>query len=190
MKIIAITPDYFKVNDLLNSIRLLEKNRASHLYLRSPFILSSRHLKDICENLKEFGFKVILPLEQWLKFKDKTIICHFKEKDLNKIDNINSLFSDISFSASVHSIENVELIISKGAEFVFISPIFKPFSKKDYSLQPIDLNEVSKLIEKFGEKVVLLGGIDFERVERLKLEMKNDFSIAGITMFFGGKGKS
>ncbi len=190
MKFIAITPDYFKLDDLLNSIRLLKENRASHLYLRSPFVLSSQELKEICENLEESGFKVILPLEQWLKFKDKTIICHFKEKDLNKIDNINSLFSDISFSASVHNIENAELIISKGAEFIFISPVFKPFSKKDYSLTPLDLNEVSKLVDKYGEKVVLLGGIDFERVKELKLKLKRDFSIAGITMFFGGRGNS
>ncbi len=190
MKFIAITPDYFKVDDLLNAIRLLEENRVSHLYLRSPFILSSRDLKDICENLKELGFRVIIPLKQWLKFEDKAIICHFKEIDLNKIDDITSLFPDISFSASVHSVENAEKIINKGAEFVFISPVFKPFSKKDYSLQLLDMDKVSKLVEKFGEKVVLLGGIDFERIKELKLKLKSDFSIAGITMFFGRKDNS
>ncbi len=190
MKIIAITPDYFKVDDLIDSIRLLEEKGASHVYVRSPFILSSPELREICENLKELGFRVIIPLKQWLKFEDKAIICHFKEIDLNKIDDITSLFPDISFSASVHSVENAEKIINKGAEFVFISPIFKPFSKKDYSLQPLDLDIVSNLVDKFGERVVLLGGIDFERVKQLKLKMKNNFSIAGITMFFGGRGKS
>ncbi len=188
MKLIAITPDYLDVKGLLNSIAKLKEKRASHIYLRSPVILSSPDLKGVCENLIESGFKVILPLEQWLKFKDKAIICHFKERNLNKIDGINSLFPDISFSASVHNIENAELIINNEAEFVFISPVFKPFSKKDYSLKPLDLEEVAKVVRLYGERIVLLGGIDFERVKELKSRLMCDFSIGGITMFFGERG--
>ncbi len=188
MKLIAITPDYLDVKGLLNSIAKLKEKRASHIYLRSPVILSSPDLKGVCEHLKESSFKVILPFERWLEFKDRTIICHFKEKKLSKINGINSLFPDISFSASVHNIENAERIINKGAEFVFISPVFKPFSKKDYSLKPLDLNAVSNLVNRFGEKVVLLGGIDFERVKELKSRLMCDFSIGGITMFFGERG--
>ncbi len=185
MKFIAITPDWLRIDDLFDSIRLLEKNGASHVYVRSPFVLSSRDLKKAVGRLKETGFNVILPLEKWFEFRNEAFICHFKERKLSEIDKFCRLFPGVHFSASVHSLENAEEVIGKGAEFVFISPVFPPYSKKNYSLNPLELNEISELVEKFGEKVALLGGIDFERVKELKLKMKKDFSVAGITMFFG-----
>jgi len=41
------------------------------------------------------------------------------------------------------------------------------------------------LTARFGDRVVLLGGMTPGRVRRLRDELRQDFSVAGISMFFG-----
>ncbi|BBB32821.1 thiamine-phosphate pyrophosphorylase [Thermotomaculum hydrothermale] len=185
MKFIAITPDDFNCDDLVNSFCLLKEIGASHIYVRSPLILNSPELKNICEKLKDKGMIPLIPFDKWKDLKDNHIICHFKEKSIVFFNDFLKKNFNFRFSVSCHSIELAEKMLEKGATFVFISPIFKPYSKKDYHLKPLGLDEISPLLDKFGDKVVLLGGIDFERVKGLKLKLQKDFSIAGITMFFG-----
>ena len=187
MKIIAITPDYFDCNDLVNSLRLLEEKGASHVYVRSPLILESPELKSILKRLKEKRLIPIIPFYFWKRLKDSSVICHFKEKDVEFLAEFFKQNHDAIFSVSCHSVELARKMLEKGAEFVFISPVFPPYSKKDYPVNPLEFEEVSCLVHDFGERVALLGGIDFDRLKRLKLKLKKDFSIAGITMFFGGR---
>ena len=189
MKLIAITPDFLDVKGLLNSIIKLKEYGVSHLYLRSPFILSSPNFKAVLKKLKKAGFELIVPYDKWPGVISIGVIPHFKERDIVCIDNLYWLLGRNPFSASVHTVEDAWEVIGKGAEFIFLSPIFSPYSKKDYPLQPLDLEEVAKVVRLYGERIVLLGGIDFDRVKELKSRLKCDFSIAGITMFFGERGK-
>ncbi len=187
MKLIAITPDYLTVEDLISFFRLLEENGASHLYVRSPFILNSSRLKDVLLQLLNRNIIPVIPYEKWLEFENPAFICHFKEHEKSKIKDFREKYPEQAFSFSAHGISLAEQVLENGAAFVFLSPVFPPYSKKDYNLKPLSFEEISYIVDRFGERVVLLGGIDFERLKELKLRLVKDFSVAGITMFFGRK---
>jgi hypothetical protein len=40
-------------------------------------------------------------------------------------------------------------------------------------------------VHRFGERVVVLGGMSAARVSQLQQQLRHDFSVAGISMFFG-----
>lgn len=186
MKRIAITPNDFDIEKLRQSIAFLRKNGASHIYLRSPLILNNPYLFDLIEFLKENNFIPVLPYDRWLDFKDFAIVCHFRENDKKSFAEALNKLKDTPFSVSCHSISEANEFLEKGADFVFLSPVFPPYSKKiDYPL--IDLKSVARIVERFGERVVLLGGMDFDRVEELRVKLDSDFSFGGITCFFGGE---
>ncbi len=44
---------------------------------------------------------------------------------------------------------------------------------------------IIRLTREFGERVVLLGGLTRDRIEQIRKSIKDDFSVAGITLFFG-----
>ncbi len=185
MKLVAITPDYFNFEDLIPAIKEVKEKGASHIYVRSPFLLYSDNLSDILDHILKEGIKPIIPFEIWIRFEKKEYICHFKEKDRDKVDFFLKSYCDCFFSASSHSVKAAENLLIKGASLIFISPIFPPYSKIDYNFAPLNLENLKHILYKYGEKVVLLGGMDFERLNKLKLIFKSDFSAGGITMFFG-----
>ena len=62
--------------------------------------------------------------------------------------------------------------------------MFSPFSKKADSREFFPRDQIIRLTSEFGERVVLLGGLTGDRIEKLRKSIKDDFSISGITLFF------
>ncbi len=187
MKIFAITPNYLNPSSFYKLIRRVEEMGVSHIYLRSPFLLNYQGLSDLIDLCLKSNVTPVLPYERWITLRGKDVLCHFKEKDKISLDIFLKQFPLHGFTSSSHSFDSAEIMFSKGADFVFLSPVFQPYSKKNYHLKPLELKGMKKITEKYGERVVLLGGIDFNRVKELKSKLGTDFSVAGITMFFGDK---
>jgi thiamine monophosphate synthase len=72
-------------------------------------------------------------------------------------------------------------------DYVFISPVFKPFSKPDDARELFPRSRMKELTATFGERVVALGGLNPERIDILQEDVQHDFSVAGIGMFFGNE---
>ncbi len=183
MKIIAITPDG-KSNCALNQVivRLTEKE-VTHIYLRTSFFCEPFDF--VIDSFKKNNITPIVPVSLLCKKKGKSIVTHFKEKEAkNKIDSQGEFRKFSPFSASCHSVSFAETMLRKGATFVFVSPVFKPLSKKDDLRECFPLEKIHYLVKLYGEKIVLLGGITKSKIEYLKKNIKGEFGIAGITEFF------
>lgn len=93
---------------------------------------------------------------------------HFSEKERK-----NSLLIEHdrkTFSTSAHSIEDFNLL-ENDFDYAFLSPVFKSISKHDYHPE-INLFEALKSRTNYKTKVIALGGIDFENIEKT---LKNGF---------------
>jgi hypothetical protein len=62
--------------------------------------------------------------------------------------------------------------------------VFSPFSKVADSRELFPRDQIIRLTSEFGERLILLGGLTGDRIKELRESIKNDFSVAGITLFF------
>ena len=75
--------------------------------------------------------------------------------------------AEIGFSA--HSVQEAEKALSQGFDYVFLSPIFKPYSKKNYSPRVLGVNALSQLCKRNKADIFALGGIDCTNIKDCKL---------------------
>lgn len=189
MKQIAITPDDISYKSLGERIAELKSKGATHVYLRAPFLFDEYKL--IVNQLLKSRIIPIVPYEKFIKFELPDSVCHFRQKNIEEFENEGDfrLFefihkNNISFSASCHTFETGKRMLKNGAEFIFVSPVFKPISKPNDNRPCFPLEKINHLVKLGGDKVVLLGGISKEKITLLNKTLFGDFSIAGITMFF------
>ena len=88
--------------------------------------------------------------------------------------NVKEKFSIIG---SAHSIKEIRIKEKQGVELIFLSPLFKTKKNKKI-LNPTRFNY---LASKTNKKVIALGGITSQNLNKLK--MINAFGFAGITIF-------
>ena len=92
--------------------------------------------------------------------------------------------SGVVQTASCHSAEQACTLLDNGADYVFISPVYRPFSKPGDMRPLIAINTLRMLTRRYGERIVLLGGLTPQRIEELGTLLDADFSVGGISMFF------
>jgi len=98
---------------------------------------------------------------------------HLPFSRVSEIANAKKEFFNACYAVSTHSEHEAHEALRSGAEMVTLSPVFRPFSKK---------NDTRPLIEPlFEENIYLLGGIDEMRVK--ELIKKGARYIAGISLF-------
>jgi len=66
---------------------------------------------------------------------------------------------------SIQTIEQAELAVKEGADYLAISPVFNTPNKPE--LQGIGLELVQEVSRKFGVPIVAIGGIDVRNVEKV-----------------------
>lgn len=182
MKFFAITPDTTTCEDIINHIPTLKDKGVSFLYLRSPLLY--KELETLVPLINQSGILPIISFQLYKHCKEKPFGIHFKSSETEFLLKYSELSSACT-SASCHDISTAFELLEYSVDYVFVSPVFKPLSKQEDKRPLLERNWLKELIIKYGERIVLLGGLTRERIQVLQEDMKKDFSIAGITMFFG-----
>jgi thiamine monophosphate synthase len=184
MKLFAITPDSFTCDEVLQNLSSLQDKGVSFLYLRSPLL--SDCLERLIPAVNNSGMLPIVPFELGRSFAGHRFGIHFKSSETGLLpDNLSP--SQSLATASCHDFAGAIRLLEGLVDYVFISPVFKPFSKQGDSREPFPYSKLKELIKIFGERIVVLSGLNRERINILKKDVQNDFSVAGITMFFGNE---
>jgi thiamine monophosphate synthase len=182
MKLFAITPDNFRCEDILSRLPMLKDRGVSYLYLRSGLL--SDCLERIIPAVNNYSMLPIIPVRLSKGLKDCGFGVHYRSFETDFLSE-NNLSSGALTTVSCHGYVNALKLLKCSVNYVFVSPVFKPLSEHD-SLRPLfPRDELKKIITAFGERIVLLGGLNSERITSLQEDIQHDFSVAGITMFFG-----
>lgn len=168
MKIIAITRPHFVDGEAVFIKKLFEKG-LDILHLRKP----------LCDNNRDVTTtRIRLLLKELSANERKNIIIHdyhefyeeFSLKGVHINKNIKTLPIDYQGfkTRSCHSLEEV-VSYKNDFDYVFLSPVFDSISKESYrskfSRETLEKASRGGIID---EKVVALGGVDFENIHCLK----------------------
>ncbi len=185
MKYFAITPDDCSIDYLASKIPHLKEKGVWGLYLRSGDL--KNRVAGAAKITAEAG---IIPIvynadysccrAELERFKAGV---HFKSSEYSR--SLRDRFTGSCIcTVSAHSTQEAERLLTEKVDYVFLSPVFKPFSKNQASPRLLPLNDIKMLVAVYSEKVVLLGGMTIQRIGMIRKDIKDDFSVAGITMFF------
>jgi len=183
LKLFAITPDHFTCSDILKHLSLLKHNKVDFLYVKSP--LSAKSIEDMVPEVSGSGITPIIPYRSNTSIEESLSGLHFKSTEMDLISKIN--FKKIRLiTASCHDYLGSVNLLRYWADYVFVSPVYTPLSKQGDTRKLFPRSGLQKLTAEFGERVILLGGLTWQRIHALQKELSHDFSAAGITMFFNG----
>ena len=157
-------------------IRKLDKKIAI-IYRNYSIVHNKKTILKIKKTCKECGKKFYLSNNLKLAMNldlDGVYLPSFNTKlNLAQI-NVKEKFSIIG---SAHSIKEIRIKEKQGVELLFLLPLFKTKKNKKF-LNPTRFNY---LASKTNKKVIALGGITSQNINKLK--MINAFGFAGITIF-------
>jgi thiamine monophosphate synthase len=108
---------------------------------------------------------------------------HYKSSEIDLISGKQPGCEIVT--ASAHDADTAKHLLEKEVDYVYVSPVFKPLSKEGDCRELLPRDRIISLTSEFGERVVLLGGLTGDRIEDLRKSIKDDFSVSGITLFFG-----
>ena len=179
MKYFAITPDTISPDELSRYLPVLQKRAISHLYLRAPRLHAT--LEELVALIRQHEIIPIIPRS--LHQTPISSGCGMHTRSNEHFDShLNP--SGIIQTAACHSAEAACTLLDKGADYVFISPVYRPFSKPADQRSLLAPDALRMLSRRYGPRIVLLGGMTPERIKDLHTMLRADFSVAGINMFF------
>jgi hypothetical protein len=180
MKTFAIIPEKCSVDRVVNSLPDLLKSRVHYLYLRGM-----TNADEICGLVGELNKTDIIPVVSCRSCPENPELIygiHYKSSERDLIAKKRQGCAIVT--ASAHDADTAKDLLGKGVDYVYVSPAFSPFSKEADSRKLFPKDQIIRLTSEFGERVILLGGLTEDRIEELRKSIKNDFSVAGITLFF------
>lgn len=182
MKFFAITPDNCTCNAVVKHLNFLKNKGVSFIYLRSALLIDG--FEKLIPAVNASGILPIIPAGLAENFNGLPFGIHFRNSETELLSD--QRFESYTFkTASCHDFAYAAKLLQSPLQYVYVSPVFKPLSKPDDTRELFPRRRLKKLITAFGEKVVVLGGLNSERITQLKKSLKHDFSVAGTTMFFG-----
>jgi len=179
MKYFAITPDTINPDELSKYLPGLQKRAVSHLYLRTPSLHAT--LEQLAALIRQHEIIPIVP-----RSLHQTSISSGCGMHTRSDEHFDSHLNTVGIiqTAACHSATAACTLLDKGADYVFISPVYRPFSKPEDQRPLIAPNALRMLSRRYGPRIVLLGGLTPERIKDLHTLLSADFSVAGISMFF------
>jgi len=180
MKTFAIIPEKFSADSVVSSLPDLIKSGVDYLYLRGM-----TNDVEICGLIGEINKTVIIPVVSCKSCPyDPELVCgiHYKSSEIDLLPEKQP--PSAILTASAHDADTAKHLLEKGVEYVYVSPVFRPFSKQGDNRSLFPREQIISLTNEFEERVVLLGGLTGERIEKLRKSINNDFSVSGITLFF------
>jgi len=184
MKLFAITPGDITRSEVTGKLGLLKAQGVSFLYIRSRSLYP--YLEALAADVYRAGILPVIPHESGPGSIVTPCGVHFKSAESERV-TVGTKAAARVITASCHSCDDAIKLFERGADYVLISPVFRPLSKQGDRRPLIPRDSLRSLISAFGEKVVALGGMTRDRAAALQAETGKDFSIAGISMFFTNK---
>jgi len=181
MKIFAIIPDKFSADRVLDFLPDLLKSGVDYLYLRG--MAEADEICGLVGQLNKTDIVPVLPYKTLPENQELFYGVHYKSTEIDHIAEKQPGCA-ILLTASAHDINTAKYLLEKGVDYVYVSPVFSPLSKEGDTRELFPKDQIKSLTSEFGEKVVLLGGLTDDRIDDLREDIKNDFSVAGITLFF------
>lgn len=182
MKYFAITPEDCSPLMLTGCLSRLKGNGVSFLYLRSHLLYNDIAL--LLPAVSGTGIVPIVPSRLALSPTGIPFGLHFKSSEHSLLTDHRDSLPEL-LTVSCHDAASAVRMLEGPARYVFVSPVFTPLSKRE-DVRPLFPGEdLKKLVHRFGERVVVLGGMSAARVSQLQNRLQHDFSVAGISMFFG-----
>ncbi len=181
MKKFAITPDGFTCDEVMNHLPDLKNRGVSFIYLRSSLLPDC--LDRLIPAVNNHDILPVIPARTRNDSKRSAFGIHYRSFETGLIPETPQSLQPF-ITASCHDFKKAVNLLGGSAQYVFISPVFQPFSKPKNRGEVLSREKLKKLASVYGEKVVLLGGLNSERITALQKEIQHDFSVAGITMFF------
>jgi len=179
MKYFAVTPDDLNPARLINCLQALKKKSVTHLYLRAQSLHAE--LEQLIDLIRHHAILPIIPRNVYQTAFESACGIHTRS---DEVFNTNLHSGARVQTASCHTAQTACTLLDKGANYVFISPVYRPFSKSGDLRPLIEHNDLRKLSKHYGERIVLLGGLTPVRIKELHGMLSTDFSVAGISMFF------
>ncbi|MNQ21567.1 transcriptional regulator TenI [compost metagenome] len=169
----------FAVADEIKIIHSLFEEGLSLLHIRKPNFSELEMAQFIHQIKLEFKGRIVLHNHHQLG-KDLGIDrFHFSEKERKQNSGFPARFSEPcrSRSTSTHSIEDFNSL-ENNFHYAFLSPVFKSISKENYHPK-IDLFEALKSKKNQHTKVIALGGIDAENIQKTLESGFDDVALLG-----------
>lgn len=179
MKYFAITPDELSPVALGRYLPVLQKDSVNYLYLRAQSLQTE--LETLVALIRQHAIMPIIPRD--LHHAPFTSGCGMHTRSNEHFEaRLNA--SGILQTAACQNTGAACTLLDNGADYVFISPVYRPFSKPGDQRPLIAINTLRMLTRRYGERIVLLGGLTPKRIEELGTLLDADFSVGGISMFF------
>jgi len=179
MKSFAITPYKLSSVELCRYLPTLQHRSVNYLYLRAQLLHAET--ERLVALVRQHAIMPIIPrgLHQALL----TSGCGMHTRSHERFD-AGTHPPGVLQTASCHSAEQACALLDSGADYVFISPVYRPASKPGDNRPLIATDALRMLARRYGQRLVLLGGLTLQRIEELRTLLDADFSVAGISMFF------
>lgn len=159
----------------INLIHSLFEEGLGLFHVRKPEFSEIEMAKFIHQIKQEFRSKLVLHNHHQIAADFGIDRIHFSEKERKKASEISSEKKIIS--TSVHSIEAFNAL-NPNFEYAFLSPVFKSISKQNYASET-DFFEALKSRTNFKTKIVALGGIHAENIQKVLKNGFDDIALLG-----------
>lgn len=179
MKYFAITPDHLDQSDLATHLSHLRHRRVTHLYLRAQSLHTD--LERLIPLIRQHAIMPIIPQNLYRPAYGSACGVHTRS---GEHFDPQQMPAGILQTASCHSTKKACALLDNGADYVFISPVYRPVSKPGDMRPLIATDDLRMLTQRYGQRTILLGGLTPRLIDELRILLKADFSIAGISMFF------
>jgi len=147
----------------------------SLLHIRKPDFSEFEMAQYVHQIKLEFRSKLVLHSHHQLADDFGINRIHFSETERKTIDS--NVISNMALSTSTHSIEDFNTL-ENIFEYAFLSPVFTSISKENYSPKT-DLFEDLAKRENFSTKLVALGGIHSDNIEKSLQNGFDDVALLG-----------
>ncbi|WPO80678.1 thiamine phosphate synthase [Flavobacterium sp. KACC 22761] len=174
---IVITNPSF-IEDEIQILHSLLEEGLSLLHIRKPDF-SELEMAQFIHQLKlEFRDRIVLHNHHYLADDFGINRLHFSEKERKSLNDFPSKFSRpcLYKSTSTHSIEDFNSL--ENFDYAFLSPVFKSISKENY-FPEMDLFESLKSRTNYNTKVIALGGIESENIQKALENSFDDVALLG-----------
>jgi len=127
MKCFAVKPDNYNADMVISALPVLVNAGVNVLYLKD--MLSRAEIIKVINALDK---SVIIPIVSHKLMADLagcSIGIHYKSSEIGLIENKNPGYAVLT--ASAHDYDTAKFLLENGADYVFVSPVFKPLSKQN-----------------------------------------------------------
>ncbi|CAC9972712.1 thiamine phosphate synthase [Flavobacterium panici] len=176
---IVITNRFF-IEDEIRILHSLFEEGLSLLHVRKPDFSELEMAQFIHQIKIEFRDRIVLHNHHLLAEDFGINTIHFSEKERNRIHDFPARFPKpcrYNFSTSTHSIEDFNSL-ENDFDYAFLSPVFKSISKENYGPKT-DLFEALKSRTNYETKVIALGGIDLQNIQKTIENGFDDIALLG-----------